>query len=133
MSSEQGVPPKKQFYIGVFLTLITVFIFNLLIPDSKDDRFRLMFSGFKENEIQRIVINIGDLTLDYVKPKLDLSPSNKPTLKFVVPNESGKFNLTVTTNSGADFVLPNIEYKSGKSNYITKKANNIIYVKAHWQ
>jgi len=133
MKSEQGVPPKKQFFIGAFLALIAVFVFNLLMPNSKDDRFRLMFSGFEENEIQRVVINIGDSTLDYVKPKLELSPSNKPTLTFLVPNETGMLNLTVTTKSGVKFLLPNIEYKSGKSNYITKQAASIIYVKAHWQ
>ena len=133
MKSELDAPPKKQFFIGVFLTLIAVFVFNHLTPDSKDDRFRLMFSGFDENEIQRVVINIGDSTLDYVKPKLELSPSNKPTLKFVVPNETGMLNLTVTTKNGARFLLSNIEYKSGESNYITKQEASIIYVKAHWQ
>jgi len=133
MKSEQGVPPKKQFFIGVFLTLIAVFVFNLFTPDAKDDRFRLMFSGFSDNEIQRVVINIEDSTLDFVNPKLEFSPVNKPTLKFVVPKETGTFNLTVTTKNGAKYLLSNIEYKCGKSNYITKQETSIIYVKAHWQ
>lgn len=133
MKSEQGVPPKKKFFIGVLLTLIAVFVFNIFIPDAKDDRFRLMFSGFDKNDIQRIVINIGDSTFDFVNPKLELLSVNKSTLKFVVPNETGMLNLTVTTKSGAEYLLSNIEYKSGKSNYITKQENRIIYVKAHWQ
>lgn len=133
MKSEQGVPPKKQFFIGVFLTLISVFVFNLFIPDAKDDRFRLMFSGFSDNEIQRVVINIENSTLDFVNPKLKYSSANKPTLNFVVPNETGVFDLTVTTKGGVKYLLSNIEYKSGKSNYITKQEDSIIYVKAHWQ
>ena len=133
MKSELGVPPQKQFFIGVFLTLIAVFVFNLLIPDAKDDRFRLIFSGFTESKIQRVIISIDDSTLDFVNPKLEFSPANKPSLKFVVPNEIGTFNLTVTTKSGAEYLLSNIEYKSGESNYITKQKASIIYVKAHWQ
>jgi|TARA_R110001583_G_scaffold90611_1_gene232567 hypothetical protein len=133
MKSEQGVPPNKHFFIGVFLTVIAIFIFNLFIPDAKDDRFRLMFSGFEENEIQRVLINIEDSTLDFVNPKLELSGANKPTFKFVVPKETGTFNLTVSTKSGAEFSLSNIEYKSGNANYITKQETSIIYVKAHWQ
>ena len=71
MNSAQGVPPKKEFFIGVLLTFIVVFFINVLIPDAKDDRFRLIFSGFTEGEIKRVVINIGDSTLDFSNPKLD--------------------------------------------------------------
>jgi hypothetical protein len=133
MKSEQGVPPSKHFFMGVFLTLIAVFIFNLFIPDAKDDRFRLIFNGFDENEIQRVTINIEDSTLDLVKPKFQLSGVNKPTLNFVVPKETGTFNLTVSTKSGGEYSLSNIEYKSGNANYITKQETSIIFVKAHWQ
>ncbi|WP_147302665.1 hypothetical protein [Thalassotalea euphylliae] len=133
MKSEQGVPPKKEFFIGVLLTLVVVFVINFFISDEKDDRFRLMFSGFNNNEIQRITLNIEDSTLDFVNPKLEFPPVNKQTLTFVVPSETGTINLTVVTNSGAKYSLSDIPYKSGKSNYITKQENSIIYVKAHWQ
>ncbi|TCI01078.1 hypothetical protein EZV61_19320 [Corallincola luteus] len=133
MKSADGVPPQKQFYIGVLVTLFIVFVSLIFTNDDKDDRFRLLFSGFHEGEIERINIKIGNSIWDIVNPQLKLSTLDRKELKFIVPNELGFLNLTLWYDNGKKYSLSNIEYRAGESNYITLTGDKIINVKAHWQ
>ena len=139
LSEALGIPMKTDFPIikrgafveGVIVTLIAFFLFNYFF-DYEEKVFGLMFNSF-DNQIQEVSVTINNSQILFTQPEFQSVGTNKNTLKFLIPNNSGQLNLKVKTINGQYFLLDAIEYKSGEFNYITQQEERIIYIKAHWQ
>ncbi len=123
---------RGAFIQGVLVSLVAVFIFNNWLNESRRSTFGLMFSSF-ENEIQSVTVNFEDCQIIFNSPKFEKVGNNKDALIFIIPDDSGIFDLEVSSKNGELFKLKGIEYKANKFNYITQHLTSINYVKAHWQ
>jgi len=131
MKTDLPIIKRGAFVEGVIVTLIAFFLFNYFF-DYEEKVFGLMFNSF-DNQIQEVSVTFNNSQILFAQPEFQSIGTNKNTLKFLIPNNSGRLNLKVKTINGQYFSLNAIEYKSGEFNYITQQDEKIIYIKAHWQ
>ena len=131
MKTDLPIIKRGAFVEGVIFTLIVFFLFNYFV-DNDEKVFGLMFNSF-DNQIQEVSVTFENSQILFKRPDFQSVGTNKDTLKFLIPHNSGRFNLKVKTQNGQYFSLDAIEYKSGEFNYITQQTEKIIYIKAHWQ
>ncbi|MCU4675861.1 hypothetical protein N7931_09460 [Catenovulum sp. 2E275] len=121
----------KEFIKGIIFTLIVIALIKIF-TDIGENSFTLSFE-FVDVKPKTISVNFDNYQLQFSKLSFESLDTMGNTLEFLTPNKHGYFDLEIQTENGDILSQNNIEYKSGKYNYITIVNGKVVNVKGHWE
>ena len=114
-------------YIFGCLVLV-VWVLNRDAPST----FALEFHGMEELKIQTAVVHFNDSSKSFDLTNANWGALSGFRLEVNPPTETGNIDLELTQLNDSKLHLSGIEYKVGKTNYVSVHNGELSYVKAHW-
>ena len=130
LSGKLGAMKEKLYPVVVLVLIGTLLIFAF----SNNDRsyFNLELHGMDDLEISNIIVKGPDFTTGFYMPAQVKEELSVIKINVDSPINEGTATITINIENGSSFVLSNMPYKNGKTNYINLSGGNLNYVKAHW-